>query len=249
MLEITNLNYKNILKDINIKISNGEIINILGENGAGKSSFVRCICNLNEYEGSITYSKNKEYKVGLVFQNPEYQFIRNIVIDDLAFSLESLNMNKEQIDIKINKLAKDLQFEDLLYKNITELSGGQKQKIAIASIILLEPEILILDEAFEMIDYKTAKFLQKYIVEYAKNKNIILINITHNINSLQSNSKIIYLKNKTIYKNYSVEKFLNDKAFLKEERIELPIYKQIEEVLNKKINSFEEMKRELCKLN
>ncbi len=220
-MKITNLNYKDILKNINIEFNPGEITYVLGKNGSGKSSLLKCISGLVEYEGKITTGTK-----ALVFQNPENQFVRTIVKDDLAFSLEKDNLKKNEIDDKIFAISKLFKVEHLLNKSVLELSGGEKQKIAIIANLLLEPKVLLLDECFEMIDKQSTTEILKIVQQYVQQNNIICINVVHNMEMIKSNEFIIYLKNGEIVFDGPANVFWKNSSLLRDEAIDLPLYQK-----------------------
>ncbi len=220
-MKINNLNYKGILKDINLEFKPGEITYVLGKNGSGKSSLLKCISGLVEYEGEITSGTK-----ALVFQNPENQFVRSIVKDDLAFSLEKDNLNIKEMDKKILEISNIFHVDHLLNKSVLELSGGEKQKIAIISNLLLEPKVLLLDECFEMIDKKSTLEILKILQHYVKQNDIICISVVHNMEMIEKNEDIIYLKNGKVAFDGPAKVFWENTTLLNTEVIDLPLYQR-----------------------
>lgn len=241
MIEIKNLTVKGILKNINLNIKSGEITTIVGANGSGKTTLVKAICSLISYDGNIESSEKKT----LVFQNPDVQFVRSSVIDDMAFGLENLNLPKDKMDELINKLSRTFNIEDIIDEEISNLSGGQKQVIAILDNLILSPDILILDEAFEMLDFEKKEALNKFIIQYVKEKNIVCINISHDEDIVPYSDRIIGLKDKSILFDCNVDDFYENDNLLNDLGFKKPIYKKI----NKNMKSFNELEEFLCSLD
>lgn len=166
-IELDNISFgykkdKPVIKNLNLKLSVNKYICILGHNGSGKSTLSKLLLGLfKAWEGTIKIAGielNEEnyrkalHKIGLIFQNPDSQFIGLTAEDDIAFGLENRNVPKELSKKIIHQVAKFLNIESLLPLNSFHLSGGQKQKVSIASILALNPEIIIFDESTSMLD-------------------------------------------------------------------------------------------------
>jgi len=163
-----------ILEDINLKIENGEFICIIGKNGSGKSTFSKILAGLTKFKtgdiiiNEINLKDKKNFlkirkNIGIVFQNPENQILFDKVYDDIAFSLKNLDIPYSEFDSRIDEALKKVNM--LEYKNSSsfELSLGQKQKIAIASALAINPKILILDEPTNDLDIQTLTILENYL--------------------------------------------------------------------------------------
>ena len=169
MLEIKNLNYsypdgKEALKDINIKIDNNETIAIVGANGAGKSTLIKTIVGIFlTDQGEIIVDEEKvtkktlnsiRKKVGVVFQNPDDQLFMNKVYDDIAFGPRNYNFTEEEVREKVERVMKNLDIEELSERSPNNLSGGEKRKVAIATVLSIEPSIILFDEPTSFLDPK-----------------------------------------------------------------------------------------------
>lgn len=178
------------LKDINLAIYKGELIGIMGKNGAGKTTLIRTLNGLIRPTAGDIYINNENINsktiatlsrhVGLIFQNPSHQLFANTVEDEIKFSLKSLNLNKEEIELKTNKILRDFNLEKYQGRSPLNLSGGESKKLAIASIICRDVEILVFDEPTIGQDAREIESFIKLInTEKKKNKTIIII--THNV--------------------------------------------------------------------
>lgn len=204
MIKTKDLSYKykegNVgLKDINLEFSRGEIVAIIGSNGSGKSTLLSALANLIKYNGSITLDdketkkiKNKEFrkKVGIVFQNPNTQIIFNTVYDDIKFTLDNLEIDDAHNRIK--KSLKLVNMEEYINSNPYNLSMGQRQRVALASVLSSDKEFLLLDEVTSMIDYNGKQEIYK-IINKLKKKNVGIIMTTNIIDELIYADRIIIM--------------------------------------------------------
>ena len=198
-IEIKNFSYKypledkNVLENLNLKIETGEFWAIVGKNGSGKTTFCNALRRFvpDFYKGEVTGEividgKNlKDFnpkelvaKVGFVFQNPFTQIsgVKDTVFEEIAYGLENLAVEKEKIIKRVNETLKLLEIEHLKDKNPQEMSGGQKQRVALASIIVMDPEILVIDEPTSQLDPKGTQDIFKIInIMAKKGKTIILV--------------------------------------------------------------------------
>ena len=228
MIRVSDLSFKykegNLgLKNINLSFNRGEIVMIIGENGSGKSTLLSCIANLSKYHGLITLDnvdikkiKNVDFrrKVGIVFQNPNTQVVFNNVYDDIKFTLE--NLKEDNIDKKINDSLKIVGMGDYVKANPYNLSMGQRQRIAIASVLSSDKEFLLLDEITSMIDYNGKQEIYK-LIEKLKKKNIGIIMSTNIVDELIYADKIIILsKDHEVKGIYTKKEIFNDLSLLKD---------------------------------
>lgn len=193
------------LKDVNLTIPKGQFIGILGENGSGKTTLARLFNGLilptkgNVYvDGMDTFDKRFIKKirsrVGMIFQNPENQIISSIVEEELAFGPQNLNLPIEEIDKRVDKALNIMGLTALRFHATNLLSGGQKQRLAIASILTMKPQYLILDEPTSMLDQSGRYELINYLKKLNKQHNITIVLITHNIKDILSADRLIVLK-------------------------------------------------------
>lgn len=209
MIKIENLYYeyfpqKVILQNINLEINKGELISIIGANGSGKSTLARVINSLLKKKSGSVFIDNFDIennesvfkmrgKIGMVFQNPDNQFVCSIVEEDVAFGPENLNLSTEQIQERIETSLKIAGMYDYKEFLLQMLSGGQKQKIAIAGILAMNSDYIIFDESTSMIDNKD-ELIEK-IIELNKIYNKTVIFITHDIQEAVKFNRLIVMDN------------------------------------------------------
>ncbi len=248
-IEIKNLDfaYKNeeIFKKFNLKIARNKTTAILGHNGSGKSTLAKLIIGLLDVNGGEIIVDNKllnadnideiRKNTGLVFQNPDNQFVGISVIEDIAFGLENHQVPHEEMESIIKEYADKVGMLPFLEKNPQELSGGQKQRVAIAGVLCLNPSILILDEATSMLDPQGKEEVIK-IVEKIRNiqKDITIISITHDIDEALFADEIVVLnKGKLVFQGKPEDAIMQE-GILKSSKIELPPYIELAKELKKR---------------
>jgi len=219
------------LRDVDLEIYEGDFILLTGPSGCGKSTLLRSINGLipHFYEGEYTgrvivmgheVSKSSTYElaryVGMVFQDPENQLFSSTVEREIAFGLENLGLPKEEMEKRIDNALKVLKIEDLRYRSPYELSGGQQQKVAIASVIVMEPKILILDEPTANLDPLSALELFELLSELNRKLNITIIIVEHRLELITSfiNRVILMDRGRIVADGIPEEVFLEDKSRL-----------------------------------
>lgn len=209
MIQIQNVSFKykegkEILKDINLDIKEGEFISIIGKNGSGKSTLARLISAITEpTAGTITIDgiDTKEAKnfleirkkIGIVFQNPESQILFGKVYDDMAFALKNLNVKPEQIEERIKVALEKVGMATYEEMESFSLSLGQKQRITIASVLAVDTPYLVFDEPTAMIDPKGRDDIYQ-IIQELKKKGYTIIYITNVIDEILLSDKIIIME-------------------------------------------------------
>ena len=195
-VEFKNVSFKyeddeQVLNNISFTINDNEMVAILGHNGSGKSTIAKLIMGLlipnegNIYINDIPVNEDTidelRLKMGIIFQNPDNQFVGVTVKDDIAFGLENRCMSREQMLNQINKYISLLNMEEYLETNPENLSGGQKQRVALAGALAMENELVIFDESTSMLDPLGTKEVIKTIKELKETQNKTIITITHNL--------------------------------------------------------------------
>jgi len=238
--KIENVNYKypleekQALKNINIEIKKGEFWAVIGKNGSGKTTF----CNMlrrfvpdfykGELTGTITLEDKelKDYsqkelvqKIGFVFQNPFTQIsgVKDTVFEEIAYGLENLGLDKGEIISKVEKILKLLEIEKLRDRNPYDLSGGQKQRVALASIIAMDPDILVIDEPTSQLDPKGTEDIFK-IINLMANEGKTIILVEHKLELIAEYAEnILVLDEGEIILSGKAEEVLNNKILLEKE--------------------------------
>lgn len=228
------LEEKQALKNINIEIKKGEFWAVIGKNGSGKTTF----CNMlrrfvpdfykGELTGKITLEDKelKDYsqkelvqKIGFVFQNPFTQIsgVKDSVFEEIAYGLENLGLDKEEIISRVEKILKLLEIEKLRDRNPYDLSGGQKQRVALASIIAMDPDILVIDEPTSQLDPKGTEDIFK-IINLMANEGKTIILVEHKLELIAEYAEnIIVLDEGEIILSGKAEEVLNNKILLEKE--------------------------------
>lgn len=193
-----------VLNDVSLTIEKGEWVTLLGANGSGKSTLVKTLNGLNvPQSGKVVIDGlelNEEniwtirQKVGMVFQNPDNQFVGSTVADDVAFGLENIGMPRDEMIQRIDASLKRVGMDKFRHMEPARLSGGQKQRVAIAGVLALEPEIIVLDEATSMLDPKGREEVLSTVKEVKEKSNLTVISITHDINEAAEANRIFVME-------------------------------------------------------
>ncbi|UJF16249.1 energy-coupling factor ABC transporter ATP-binding protein [Jeotgalibaca sp. MA1X17-3] len=192
------------LNDVSFSINKGEWIAIIGPNGSGKSTLAKTINGLIEANsgevvlGGVPLSTETVWdvrrKVGMVFQNPDNQFVGSTVQDDVAFGLENIGIPREQMITRVENAVEAVNMTEFIDKEPARLSGGQKQRVAIAGIIALAPDIIILDEATTMLDPKGRNEVIETILRIKEERDLTVISITHDIDEAAKANRIFVMQ-------------------------------------------------------
>ncbi len=189
---------------VSFHVKRGEWLSIVGHNGSGKSTTVRLIDGLLEAEsgeiwidGDLLIPENvweKRRKIGMVFQNPDNQFVGATVEDDVAFGLENQGISLDQMQKRVTEALSLVGMEEFHKKEPARLSGGQKQRVAIAGVVALRPDILILDESTSMLDPEGRLELIKIVQEIRKDHQMTVISITHDLEEVSMSDRVLVMK-------------------------------------------------------
>ncbi|HGK7344996.1 TPA: energy-coupling factor transporter ATPase [Streptococcus suis] len=212
IIEVKNLKYKYnqedeqyTLNDISFHVKQGEWLSIIGHNGSGKSTTVRLIDGLLEAESGDIYIDgdaltidnvwDKRRLIGMVFQNPDNQFVGATVEDDVAFGLENQGIPLEEMRSRVDEALELVGMTDFKTREPARLSGGQKQRVAIAGVVAFRPKIIILDEATSMLDPEGRLDLIKIVREIKERHGMTVISITHDLDEVALSDRVIVMKN------------------------------------------------------
>ena len=275
VIEIKNLSfsYSNddeekqyVLYNVSLDIEKGSYTVIVGHNGSGKSTLAKLLIGLLAQESGQIIIDNIELtndsiyeirnKIGVVFQNPDNQFIGSTVEDDIAFGLENHLVPTEEMQTIIEEYAEKTGMINFLKKEPTKLSGGQKQRVAIAGVLAMHPEIIILDEATSMLDPKGKREIKELIKKMRDIvPNITIVSITHDISEAVASDKVIVMNKGEVYATGTPKEIFNDEERLNKVGLQLPFTYKVQHELAKEgysldlVMSTKEMVREICQLN
>ncbi|PTQ83247.1 energy-coupling factor transport system ATP-binding protein [Trichococcus patagoniensis] len=192
------------LNNVSLTIQQGEWIAIIGPNGSGKSTLAKTINGLIEANSGEVIIEgiplNAETvwdvrkKIGMVFQNPDNQFVGSTVQDDVAFGLENVGIPREEMVKRVADAVAAVNMADFMDKEPARLSGGQKQRVAIAGIVALSPDIIMLDEATTMLDPEGRHEVIQTIQEIKEKENLTVISITHDIDEAAKANRIFVME-------------------------------------------------------
>ncbi len=231
------------LRNINLKIDNKELIGIMGKNGAGKTTLIRTLNGLiRPTNGTIyLYGENiasksiatLSKKVGVIFQNPMHQLFSNSVKDEIVFSLKSFEFTKEEIQKKTNEILKEFNLEKYRNRSPLNLSGGEAKKLALASIICRDPDIIVFDEPTLGQDGREIEFLINLIKNKRKKGKTIII-VTHNIEFANEYiPRTILMADGLILADGPTEKVLGNQILVEKASLILPQTHQLNLALKK----------------
>ncbi|OBR96757.1 MULTISPECIES: energy-coupling factor ABC transporter ATP-binding protein [Clostridium] len=225
--------YKNneVLKDINVTIEQGESIALIGANGSGKSTFLKLLNGVvfptkgNYYFGDVKICKNElergnfskkfHKKVGFVFQNSDAQLFCSSVYEEVAFGPRQMGMDEDEVNKRVNDCLELLNVKDLENREPYNISGGEKKRVAIAAVLALNPEVLVLDEPMSGIDPKGKKFLNDLFIKLNKAGKTIICS-THDFEYVNGLFKrvLVFSEDHHIIRDDSYNKVMEDTEFL-----------------------------------
>ncbi len=257
------------INDVSFTINKGEYVALIGHNGSGKSTIAKIIVGIleaftdgNENDGvyidGIKMTENNyqslQKKIGMVFQNPDNQFIGSTVQDDIAFSLENVAMLYDQMKVLVEEYSKKVGMYEYLSREPSSLSGGQKQRVAIAGTLVRHPEILVLDEATSMLDPQGRNDIRTLIRNMKKeNPDLTIISITHDIEEAYQSDHVIVINKGKVIKEGPPDDVFSDEVLMKKIDLTIPFYKQLKNELEKYgidingVDNIDELVDRLCR--
>lgn len=268
-IEVKDLNFSydqhlDVVKDVSFTVERGSYTTLIGHNGSGKSTIAKLIIGLLEKEqGSILIDGEElnnetvesiRRKIGIVFQNPDNQFIGATVRDDIAFGLENHQVDPKDMDAIIEKYAGEVGMIEYLNHEPTRLSGGQKQRVAIAGILAMKPEILILDEATSMLDPEGKEDINSLVNQLHKENNMTILSITHDVEEVMKSDHVIVMYEGRIVKDGLPSKMMLNEQELVRLKLDAPYSVKLSNELSKlgiklkNAGNMEGMVDELCQL-
>ena len=254
----------NALNGASFEIESGSYTCIIGHNGSGKSTLAKLIAGLLECDKGEIFVFDKlvslenlaslREDIGIVFQNPDNQFIGSTVRDDIAFGLENHLVPTEQMDEIINKYATIVGMQEFLDREPEKLSGGQKQRVAIAGVLAMQPKLLIFDEATSMLDPRGKEEIKKTIRDLHSDKELTIISITHDIEEAYLADNVIVMNGGKVAYSGSPQEVFDGKNNLKDIGLDIPVVEYVRDLfeaegISLKANDMEGMVQELCQLH
>ena len=271
VLEVKNLNFSydsqegiQTLKNISFSVESGEYVALIGHNGSGKSTLAKLLAYLLEPSSGEIYlngvkecEKNIRYireTIGVVFQNPDNQFIGSTVEGDIAFGLENRAIPREKMAELVKKYSHLVGMEKFLNKSPEELSGGQKQRVAIAGILALGLKVIIFDEATSMLDPEGVEDIMKLIHQMKKeDPSLTFISITHDIEEAYLADRVIILNNGEIFEEGKPEDVFSNIENIEKIGLDIPFVIKVKNSLKKygieipkEVRRIEELSDFLC---
>ena len=246
IIDVKNLNFSydensETIDNVSFSVEKGTYTTIIGQNGSGKSTIAKLITGLLEKKSGSIQIDGLELtlenlnairaKIGIVFQNPDNQFIGSTVRDDIAFGLENHQVPQEKMDGIIDANAERVRMTKYLDHEPTRLSGGQKQRVAIAGVLAMKPEILIFDEATAMLDPQGKDEIKKVIMDLHHETGLTIVSITHDIDEVAASDAVIALnEGKVVMTGTPDEIFAHEKK-LSEIQLDIPFSMKLEKKL------------------
>ncbi|WP_347300988.1 energy-coupling factor ABC transporter ATP-binding protein [Dolosigranulum savutiense] len=248
IITVNNIKYKyNIdddhlaLNDVSFSVKQGEWLSIVGPNGSGKSTLAKTLNGLiAPQEGSVQVDGldltmenvwDIRQRVGMVFQNPDNQFVGATVQDDVAFGLENLGVPRPEMIERIEHALAQVGMTDFAEKEPARLSGGQKQRVAIAGIVALKPKIMILDEATSMLDPRGRREVLQTVKEVKERENLTVLSITHDVDEAAASDRVLVMKSGQIIDHDKPEAIFSQTKNLMSYGLDVPFPERLKQAL------------------
>ncbi len=255
-----------VLNNLNLAVEEGEFVAVIGHNGSGKSTLAKLMNGLLQpTQGEVcvgdyrTGDKQSLFeirkRVGVVFQNPDNQLVASIVEDDVAFGAENIGLPREEIGERIEFALSAVGMEEYRHSTPARMSGGQKQRIAIAGVLAVRPEVLVLDESTAMLDPRGRREVMEVVERLNRENGMSVVLITHYMDEVAKADRVIVLSDGRIAMTGSPREVFSRGEELKTYGLSLPVPAQIAQKLREKgvpangaALTAEELSEELCEL-
>lgn len=231
----------NSLTDVSLEIKDGEWVAIIGPNGSGKSTLAKIMNGLLvPAAGQVTIKDltideetvwEARRSVGMVFQNPDNQFVGSTVEDDVAFGLENNGVPRQEMISRIEEALAEVRMSEFKDKEPARLSGGQKQRVALASILALRPDIIILDEATSMLDPNGRQEVIAAIRKIKERFNLTVISITHDLDEASLADRILMMQGGRLVQDKKPEEIFLMGEQLVEQGLDVPFSQKLKDAL------------------
>lgn len=239
---------KRVLKDFNLKIEKGSFVAILGHNGSGKSTIAKLTNGILFPDSGRVISAGIETKedesiyevrrsVGMVFQNPDNQIVSSIVEEDVAFGVENLGIPSDECRKRVDEALKTVGMYEYKDNAPSKLSGGQKQRVAVAGIIAMKPECIVLDEPTAMLDPSGRREVIKTITKLNREEGITILLITHNMDEAVKADRVIVIDGGRIKLDGTPEEVFSNIEELRRLQLDVPQSTMLIDKLNIKTDS------------
>ena len=232
------------LSDVSLDVYEGEWLAVIGHNGSGKSTLAKMMNGLLEASSGEIYIDGQlltektvyeaRRKVGMVFQNPDNQFVGTTVEDDIAFGLENIGMPRDEMVQKINASLEMVRMTKFKEKEPARLSGGQKQRVAIAGMIALAPKVVILDEATSMLDPQGRFEVISTIQQLHKDKGITVISITHDLDEAAQADRVLLMEGGKVNRIGTPSEIFEMGTALVDKGLDVPFSEKLKAILKDK---------------
>lgn len=233
-----------VLNDISFTVNQGEWVSIVGHNGSGKSTLAKLIAGIEPtFDGEILIERQTikdtpyttfHHHIGIVFQNPDNQFVGSTVKYDVAFGLENKRVAYEEMHDIVPRVLKDVDMHDKQNHEPTALSGGQKQRVAIAGVLALHPKLIILDEATSMLDPEGKKEILSMIQKLNQVHGVTVLSITHDLSEVVSSDRVIVLNQGAIALSGTVNDIFTHSEALTAYGLDMPFEMRMAKLLGLK---------------
>ncbi|MGM9929712.1 MAG: energy-coupling factor ABC transporter ATP-binding protein [Bacillus sp. (in: firmicutes)] len=257
---------KYALKEVTFSVREGEWLAIVGHNGSGKSTLAKLLNGLHYPKEGQIIVKNRVLSeetvwdvrkdVGMVFQNPDNQFVGTTVQDDVAFGLENNGVPREEMIKRVHWALESVKMDAFLDQEPHHLSGGQKQRVAIASVLALQPDIIILDEATSMLDPRGREEVLETVKLLKEDRSLTVVSITHDLEEASRADRIIVMNGGQVYREGTPKEIFRLDKELTDIGLDIPfsikLSKALDELkvpLSDRYLSYEQLVKELCELN
>lgn len=251
IIDVKNLTYKyanggekKALDNVSLSIKRGTWTSIVGHNGSGKSTLARSIDGLMTFsDGAITVDGitlsddtvwDVRKRIGMIFQNPDNQFVGATVEDDVAFGLENLGVETAQMHSIVADVLEKVRMTDFKERQPDQLSGGQKQRVAIAGVLASKPKIIILDEATSMLDPQGRHEIIELINEIHRENNLTVLSITHDVSEAMLSDHVVVINDGKVVETGAPKDVFKDNEMLKITGLEQPFSAQLFDDLKQK---------------
>ncbi len=229
------------LKDVSFNISKGQWTSIVGHNGSGKSTIAKLMIGIEKVKSGEIFYNNQAITddnfeklrkdIGIVFQNPDNQFVGSIVKYDVAFGLENHAVPHNEMHRRVSEALKQVDMLERADYEPNALSGGQKQRVAIANVLALNPSVIILDEATSMLDPDARQNLLDLVRKVKSEHNITIISITHDLSEAMEADHVIVMNKGTVYKEGTAIEIFDHAEELTTIGLDLPFPIKINQML------------------